>query len=120
MKKVIVLLFLILGATSLSYSQELKTLVSGKWFVDSMKIGNEKFEFSDDKNWLELSPDGRYQIMMSNKEDSGTWKLIADTNELEFDDKSFEENLKIEKISETILLVSARNKETIYTMWLKK
>ncbi|MDP2540874.1 MULTISPECIES: hypothetical protein [Tenacibaculum] len=120
MKKVIILLFLLLGITSLSYSQELKTLVSGKWFVDSMKIGNEKFEFLDGKNWLELSSDGKYQVMMSNKEERGTWKLITDTNELEFDNESFEENLKIEKISETMLLVSARNKETIYTMWLKK
>lgn len=120
MKKVIVLLFLMLGTTSLSYSQELKTLVSGKWFVDSMKIGNEKFEFSDDKNWLELSSDGRYHIMMSNKEENGTWKLITEAKELEFDNESFDENLKIEKISETMLLVSARNNETIYTMWLKK
>ncbi|GFD76309.1 hypothetical protein MHM83_06305 [Tenacibaculum sp. Mcav3-52] len=120
MKKVVILLFLVLGVSSLSHSQELRTLVSGKWFVDSMKIGNEKFEFLNGSNWLELNSDGRYHVMMSNKEENGTWKLITDKNELEFDDKSFDKNLKIEKISETMLLVSAKNEETIYTMWLKK
>lgn len=45
MKKIVVLLFLTLGATSLSYSQELNMLITGKWFVDSMKVGNEICEF---------------------------------------------------------------------------
>jgi len=120
MKKIVVLLFLMLGTTSLSYSQELKTLISGKWFVDSMKVGNEICEFYEGSSWLEFSSEGKYEVMMNDQKEAGTWKLLKEKNELEFDDKSFDENLKIEKITETELLVSAKDKDIIYTMSLKR
>jgi len=120
MKKIVVLLFLMLGTTSLSYSQELKTLISGKWFVDSMKVGNEVCEFSEGSSWLEFSSEGKYEVMMNDQKEAGTWKLIKEKNELEFDKTSFDENLKIEKITETELLVSAKDEDIIYTMSLKR
>ena len=120
MKKIVVLLFLMLGTTSLSYSQELKTLISGKWFVDSMKVGNEICEFPEGSSWLEFSSEGKYEVMMNDQKEAGTWKLIKEKNELEFDKTSFDENLKIEKITETELLVSAKDEDIIYTMSLKR
>ncbi|MDE0536930.1 hypothetical protein [Tenacibaculum sp. L6] len=120
MKKIVVLLFLTLGATSLSYSQELNTLITGKWFVDSMKVGNEICEFSEGSSWLEFSYEGKYEIMMNAQKEEGSWKLLKEKNELEFDKKSFDENLKIEKITETELLVSAKDEDIIYTMSLKR
>ncbi|WP_435255171.1 hypothetical protein [Tenacibaculum sp. A30] len=120
MKKIVVLLFLTLGATSLSYSQELNTLITGKWFVDSMKVGNEVCEFKEGSSWLEFSSEGKYEIMMNAQKEEGSWKLLKEKNELEFDKKSFDENLKIEKITETELLVSAKDEDIIYTMSLKR
>ena len=49
MKKVIAVLVLILSFTSVSYSQEINELdflTSGKWFVESVQIGEEIQEFS--------------------------------------------------------------------------
>ncbi|CAM1358085.1 conserved hypothetical protein [Tenacibaculum sediminilitoris] len=120
MKKVIILLLLLLASTTLIYSQELNSLISGKWFVTSMKVGNEKIEFLKESSWLEFSSDGKYEMVINNKKEEGTWKLIKEKKELEFDNKSFESNLKIEKINKKELLVSARGEKNIYTMWLKR
>ncbi|WP_299008352.1 lipocalin family protein [uncultured Tenacibaculum sp.] len=123
MKKVIALLVFLLGSTSLCFSQEnqeINSLLSGKWKVQSMEIGNEKMEFSDGNNWLEFNTNGKYQVVMNDQGKEGTWKLNEEKNELEFDDESFESNLKIEKLNDKELLVSAVEDETVYTMVLKR
>lgn len=76
--------------------------------------------FSEGSSWLEFSSEGKYEIMMNAQKEVGSWKLLKEKNELEFDNKSFDENLKIEKITETELLVSAKDEDIIYTMSLKR
>ncbi len=123
MKKVITLLVFLLGTTSLSFSQEnqeINSLLSGKWKVQSMEIGNEKVEFSDGNSWLELNTNGNYQVLMNNQEKKGTWKVNKEKTRLEFDDDSFESKMKIEKLSKRELLVSAVEDEIVYTMVLKR
>ncbi|WGH75791.1 hypothetical protein P8625_01110 [Tenacibaculum tangerinum] len=123
MKKVIVLLAFFIGTISIAFSQtnhELNALISGKWNVKSMDFGNEKLEFTEGSSWLEFNADGHYFVMIDETQKDGTWRLIGEKKELEFDEKSFEKNLKIERITKNELLVSATTEKNTYTMLLKR
>lgn len=127
MKKVITIFVLILSFASVSYSQEANSqeinekefLTSGKWFVETVQIGNEVQKFSQKDSWMVFHADGNYQVVMSNHEKNGHWKLNKE-HKVILEEESQETDLKIEVLSETELLFSATDGDVAYSMKLSK
>lgn len=129
MKKVFILFvklfsfFSLLLVSTVGFSQEsseVNQLTLGKWNVESMEIGTEKVQFYGDKNYMEFNEDGKYQVVLNEEQKIGTWKLNDESNELELDEESFKKNLKIKRLNEREMLVSASEGDVVYTMVLKK
>ncbi|CAM1349218.1 lipocalin-like domain-containing protein [Tenacibaculum crassostreae] len=129
MKKVFILFvklfsfFSLLLVSTVGFSQEsleVNQLTLGKWNVESMEIGTEKVQFAGDKNYMEFNEDGKYQVVLNEEQKNGTWKLNDESNELELDEESFKKNLKIKRLNEREMLVSALEGDVVYTMVLKK
>lgn len=129
MKKVFILFvklfsfFSLLLVSTVGFSQEsseVNQLTLGKWNVESMEIGTEKVQFAGDKNYMEFNEDGKYQVVLNEEQKIGTWKLNDESNELELDEESFKKNLKIKRLNEREMLVSASEGDVVYTMVLKK
>ncbi|MCF2873954.1 MULTISPECIES: hypothetical protein [unclassified Tenacibaculum] len=127
MKKVIALFVLLLSFASVSYSQETNSkeinekefLTSGKWFVETVQIGNEVQKFSQKDSWMVFHADGNYQVVMSSHEKNGHWKLNKE-HKVILEEESQETDLKIEVLSETELLFSATDGDIAYSMKLSK
>ncbi|WP_272148943.1 hypothetical protein [Tenacibaculum aiptasiae] len=124
MKKVIALFVLILSFASVSYSQEINEmdfLTSGKWFVETVQIGDEIQEFSKNDSWMVFTKDGNYQVVMSNHKKKGHWKLDEGHKVIELEEEeSKATGLKIEILNETKLLFSATDGDVAYSMKLSK
>ena len=123
MKKAIALAIVLLGSISLSFSQENQTandLISGKWQVEAMEIGGDSLDLTTNNNWFEFNTNGDYQLVLNNNKEQGTWKFVNGAKELQFDNETFENNLKIEKLNDKELLVSVTQSETAYTLILKR
>lgn len=124
MKKVFPILLLLLSVTSLSFSQEineLNFLTSGKWFVESVQIGEEIENYSEDASWMVFHSDGKYQVVMNNNEKQGVWKFEELTKVIKFEgDESLANGLKVELLNDKELLFSATEGDVVYTMKLKK
>jgi hypothetical protein len=125
MKKVFPMLLLLLSVTSISFSQEineLNFLTSGKWLVESVKIGEETQNYSEeDASWMVFHSDGKYQVMMNNNEKQGVWKFEELTKVIKFEgDESLVNGLKVELLNDKELLFSATEGDIVYTMKLKK
>ncbi|WP_422091542.1 hypothetical protein [Tenacibaculum ovolyticum] len=124
MKKVFPILLLLLSVTSLSFSQEineLNFLTSGKWLVESVQIGEEIENYSEDASWMVFHSDGKYQVVMNNNEKKGVWKFEELTKVIKFEgDESLANGLKVELLNDKELLFSATEGDVVYTMKLKK
>lgn len=124
MKKVFPILLLLLSVTSLSFSQEineLNFLTSGKWLVESVQIGEEIENYSEDASWMVFHSDGKYQVVMNNNEKQGVWKFEELTKVIKFEgDESLANGLKVELLNDKELLFSATEGDVVYTMKLKK
>ncbi|WP_299157446.1 hypothetical protein [uncultured Tenacibaculum sp.] len=124
MKKVIAVLVLILSFTSVSYSQEINELdflTSGKWFVESVQIGEEIQEFYQNNSWMIFHADGKYQVVMGNNKKNGLWKFDEEHKVIKLEEEeSTVTGLKIEILNETKLLFSATDGDMAYSMKLKK
>lgn len=124
MKKVIAVLVLILSFTSVSYSQEINELdflTSGKWFVESVQIGEEIQEFSQNDNWMIFHADGKYQVVMRNDKKNGLWKFDESDKVIKLEEEeSSATGLKIEILNEKKLLFSATDGDVTYSMKLKR
>lgn len=123
MKKAIALAIVLLGSISLSFSQENQTandLISGKWQVEALEIGGDSLDLITNNNWFEFNTNGDYQLVLNNNKEQGTWKFVNGAKELQFDNETFENNLKIEKLNDKELLVSVTQSETAYTLILKR
>ncbi len=130
MKKVLTLfvkvfsIFTFLLASTLTYSQEINELdflTSGKWQLESVQIGEEVQDFSEDNSWMSFQADGQYQIVMSNNEKKGTWKFDEEKKAIKIEgDESLAKGLKIELLNNKELLFSATEGDIVYTMKLRK
>ncbi len=130
MKKVFTLfvkvisVFVLLITSTLSYSQEineLEFLTSGKWHLESVQIGDEIQKYPKESSWMIFKSEGTYQIMMSNNEKVGKWKLDEAKKSIKFEeDESLAKGLKIELLNDKELLFSATQGDIVYTMKLKK
>lgn len=130
MKKVLTLfvkvfsIFTLLLTSTLTYSQEineLKFLTSGKWHVESVQIGEEVQNYSEQDSWMIFNSNSTYQIMMSNNEKKGTWKFDENEKAIKIEgDESLAKGLKIELLNDKELLFSATEGDLVYTMKLKK
>ncbi len=125
MRKLSLALLLFLSVTSISFSQEINELdflTSGKWLVESVQIGEEVQEFPENSSWMIFHADGKYEVMMSDNEKKGNWKLEETTKVIRFegDDGDLGGGLKIELLNKKELLFSATESEIVYTMKLRK
>jgi hypothetical protein len=130
MKKVLTLfvkvfsVFTFLLASTLTYSQEineLEFLTSDKWLVESVQIGDEIQDYSEENSWMEFNSDGTYQIMMSNNEKNGAWKFDEESKQIKFiEDKSLTDGFTIITLNEKEFLFSATEGGLTYTMRLKR
>ncbi|CAM1367112.1 hypothetical protein [Tenacibaculum soleae] len=124
MRKVFSLFLLLLSVTISSFSQqvnELDFLTSGKWQVESIQIGEELQEFSENNNWMIFHADGKYQVVMNNSEKRGNWKLEEASKVIKFEeDENLANGLKIELLNKKELLFSATEGDIVYTMKLKR
>ena len=124
MRKVFPMLLMLICVVTSSFSQEINELdflTSGKWQVESVQIGEEVQNYSNDNSWMVFHADGKYQVVMSDDERSGNWKFEEATKVIKFEeDESLFEGLKIELLNKKELLFSATEGDIVYTMKLRK
>ncbi|CAM1353857.1 lipocalin family protein [Tenacibaculum halocynthiae] len=125
MKKAILLIAFLLSFSALMYSQEIKksaSLTSGKWRIESLKIGEEKEDLSNCKNsWMVFEKDGNYQLVIRKTEKKGQWKLLEDKKTIKFENEGDDTNgFQILKLNDKELLFSTKENDVVYTMTLKK
>ncbi|QXP74104.1 hypothetical protein H0I31_10105 [Tenacibaculum sp. AHE15PA] len=124
MRKVFPMLLLLLSVVTTSFSQEINELdflTSGKWQVESVQIGDEIQNYSDDNSWMVFYKDGKYQVVMNNDEKNGNWKFEEVTKSIKFEgDESLVDGLKIKQLNNKELLFSATEGDIVYTMKLRK
>ena len=124
MRKAIMLIVLFLSICTVVSAQESKEepcLTSGKWRIESLKIGDEKEDFSDCLNsWLVFKEDGSYQLMIRKNEKIGHWELESNKNILKFENEGTIDGFKILKLTNKELLFSTIEDNIVYTMTLKK
>ncbi|MCT4699412.1 hypothetical protein [Tenacibaculum haliotis] len=124
MRKVFPVLLLLLSVTVSSFSQEINEvefLTSGKWQVESVQIGEEIQEFSENNSWMVFHADGKYEVVMSNNEKNGNWKFEEATKVIKFEeDENLANGLKIELLTKKELLFSATEGDVVYTMKLRR
>ncbi|CAM1347081.1 hypothetical protein [Tenacibaculum insulae] len=124
MRKVFPMLLMFICVVTSSFSQEINELdflTSGKWQVESVQIGEEVQNYSNDNSWMVFHADGKYQVVMSDDERSGNWKFEEATKVIKFEeDESLFEGLKIELLNKKELLFSATEGDIVYTMKLRK
>ncbi|CAM1366619.1 lipocalin-like domain-containing protein [Tenacibaculum xiamenense] len=124
MKKALAFFVLAIGITMASYAQDSSDqsfLTSGKWKIESLKIGEEKEDFSDCKNsWLVFQENGSYKMMMRKNQKLGQWTLENNEKLLKFENQGAVDNFKILKLTEKELLFSTTDQDIVYTMTLKR
>lgn len=130
MKKVLTLfvkvfsIFSLLLISTVTYAQEINEvdfLTSGKWFLESVQIGEETQEFSKGNSWMVFHADGKYEIMMSENEQKGNWKFDENEKAIQFqDNENLAAGFKIQTLNKKQLLVVASEGDLAYTMKLTK
>ncbi|WNW02081.1 hypothetical protein RRF68_01300 [Tenacibaculum sp. HL-MS23] len=124
MRKVFPMLLLLLSVVTTSFSQEINELdflTSGKWQVESVQIGDEIQNYSDDNSWMVFHKDGKYQVVMSDDEKNGNWKFVEATKSIKLEgDESLIDGLKIKLLNDKELLFSATQGDIVYSMKLRK
>ena len=124
MKKALAFFIFVIGITITSQAQESSEqsfLTSGKWKIESLKIGEEREDFSDCKNsWLVFQENGSYKMMMRKNEKLGQWTLENNEKLLKFENQGAVDNFKILKLTEKELLFSAKDQDIVYMMTLKR
>jgi len=101
MKKCIALLVFFLGFNSQVFSQEKNdsyNLTSSKWKIESIQIGQEVINLTEDDDWMIFRKDGSYEIYLDHNSKTGIWSLDKDKN-LKFD----LEDANVNKLSENRL-----------------
>lgn len=122
MKKVIALFVLILATSYSSYSQQdqnLNSLISGKWFIETMEVENDLMNLSEEGHWIVFHDNGLYQLMLGEEEQVGTWHF-DEKNELKLDKENFEGSSIIKKLDDKEFKFSVLGKDIQYTIALKK
>lgn len=124
MKKAIAIIVFFLGFSVTALSQEStkeSCLTSGKWRIETVKIGEEVEDFSDCTNsWLVFQENGSYQLVIRKTEKKGQWKLENGKEVLKFENQGAIDDFKILKLTDKELLFSATEGDLVYTMTLKK
>lgn len=99
-KTVLILSVFILSAFNLVDNQDVKeTLVSGKWFIESIQEKGKEPEMASDKEdeWLFFYPDGKMEESHFGELVTGEWKYFKKDNVI----KIFESDaIKVKKILE--------------------
>lgn len=122
MKKGLLTLVFFLGISYLGFSQEKESdvLTSGKWRIESMQVGNEKLELSNENHWMEFHTDGKYQLVLDQQQEEGTWSFSEEAKEIKFDERVFKGKSEIKKLTNREFLFSVSEGDVVYTMTLKK
>lgn len=123
MKKATALIVFFLGFSCLGFSQEkdsINNLTSGKWQIESMEIENETMDLSKENHWMVFSTDGKYEMMLDDKKQVGTWQLIVNKNEIKFDAEKFDGISEIKKLTDKEFLFSISEGDVVYIMALKR
>ena len=117
-------IFTFLLASTVTFSQEINELdflTSGKWFLESVQIGDQTQEFSKGNSWMAFHADGKYEIMMSENEQKGNWKFDENEKAIQFQDaENLVAGFKIKTLNENQLFVVASEGDVAYTMKLKR
>ena len=117
MKFLLTLIFIVF-TSFLSFSQEqnnLESLTSGKWKIESVEIEDEVMNVKDEGHWMVFYPDGLYQIYLDNEEQVGTWKIDKEKG-LKFDDEAIDGKSIIKQLDDKALKFSISG----YTLALTK
>ena len=124
MRKVFPMLLLLLTVTLTSFSQEINELdflTSSKWLVESIQIGDEAQNHSEENSWMYFNSDGTYKIVMSNDEKSGVWKFDEENKAIQFvEENNLTKSFKIITLNEKDFLFSATEGDLMYTMRFKR
>lgn len=124
MKKSIALIVFLLGASYLGFSQEknnLNNLTSGKWYFDSMYVGEQQTALEKKENhWMSFSPDGKYKIVVDSEQKEGTWQIYEDTQEIRFVANDFEGVTQIARLTDKEFFFSMWQGDIAYTMKMTK
>lgn len=122
--KVFYIFTFLLVFTTVSHAQEVNEvdfLTSGKWFVESVQIGNQTQEFNASENWMVFHSDGKYQITMSSKEQQGNWNFNEEQKAIQIEDEeALAAGFKIKTLNAKELLVTASEGDMAYTMKLRR
>ena len=123
MKNLFSLVLMCLCMTSVTFSQTNKktdVLTSGKWKVESIQIGEETQEYSENNSWMVFSTDGQYKVVMNEGEKQGNWKLESDNEVIKLEEGNLVDGLTIKLLNNKELLFSATEGDVVYTMKLRR
>jgi hypothetical protein len=126
MKKIVVLIFLIIGSFQTINSQEKskKNLISsGKWYFEYMKFGDNKRLFPEktkNENWMLFNKNGKAQITTRGIQSKEEWNYIEKKGIINItEDVEFTEYI-IKKLNESEFIISRKYLNKITTIGLRK
>lgn len=114
-KTILILSVFVLSAFSLADSQDVKkTLVSGKWFVESIQEKGEEPESVADKEdeWLFFHPDGKIEQNRLGELSTCDWEFDSKENVIKMKGKEGVTFLKLIELNEEKLIVEQLEKLT--------
>tara|TARA_B110000240_G_C13245022_1_gene344877 strand:- start:223 stop:603 length:381 start_codon:yes stop_codon:yes gene_type:complete len=126
MKKIVVLIFLIIGSFQTINSQEKskKNLISsGKWYFEYMKFGDNKRLFPEktkNENWMLFNKNGKAEITTRGIQSKEEWNYIEKKGIINItEDGEFTEYI-IKKLNESEFIISRKYLNKITTIGLRK
>jgi hypothetical protein len=126
MKKIVVLIFLIIGSFQTINSQEKskKNLISsGKWYIEYTKFGDNKRLFPEktkNENWMLFNKNGKAQITTRGIQSKEEWNYIEKKGIINItEDGEFTEYI-IKKLNESEFIISRKYLNKITTIGLRK
>jgi hypothetical protein len=126
MKKIVVLIFLIIGSFQTINSQEKskKNLISsGKWYIEYTKFGDNKRLFPEktkNENWMLFNKNGKAQITTRGIQSKEEWNYIEKKGIINItEDVEFTEYI-IKKLNESEFIISRKYLNKITTIGLRK
>jgi hypothetical protein len=126
MKKIVVLIFLIIGSFQTINSQEKskKNLISsGKWYIEYTKFGDNKRLFPEktkNENWMLFNKNGKAEITTRGIQSKEEWNYIEKKGIINItEDGEFTEYI-IKKLNESEFIISRKYLNKITTIGLRK
>ncbi|WP_299246215.1 hypothetical protein [uncultured Aquimarina sp.] len=87
-------------------------ILSGKWYIESVKLGSKERTTNKNENWILFYPNGKSEILTDGKKSFEKWSLNNDILSITIDSKQHE--FKTDLINNnTIILSSFMDKNTL-------